>query len=181
VPSTLLQRVAAGDPDAVRECITRYSGLVWTLARRFCGPGSEAEDAAQEIFISLWRSAATYDPAVASEPTFVSMIARRRLIDRARARQRRPEPAPLVETAAAPRLEPIETSDESARAAAALLSLSADQQRVIRLAVHQGLSHEEIAAATGMPLGTVKTNIRRGLMRVREMLLGSRARKEVAT
>jgi RNA polymerase sigma-70 factor (ECF subfamily) len=181
VPSTLLQRIAAGDPDAVRECVARYSALVWSLVRRLCGPGPDAEDAAQEIFISLWRSAGTYDPALASEPTFVAMIARRRLIDRARARQRRPDAGPLVEIADLPRLSPIEASDESARAASALLALSQEQQRVIRLAVHEGLSHEQIAAATGMPLGTVKTNIRRGLLRVRELLSSARAAKEVAT
>ena len=180
MPATLLQQVAAGDPDAVRECVSRYSGLVWSLARRFC-PGSEAEDAAQEIFISLWRSAAKFDPAVASEPTFVSMIARRRLIDRARARQRRPDPAPLVEGNAGSVPAPAaDIADDSARAAQALLSLSPEQQRVLRLAIHEGLSHEQIAVATGMPLGTVKTNIRRGLIRVRELLTG-RAPREVAT
>ena len=65
--SSLLQRVAAGEAEAVRECIARYSGLVWSLARQFCASAAEAEDAVQEIFISLWRSAATFDPAVASE------------------------------------------------------------------------------------------------------------------
>ncbi len=179
--TSLLQRVAAGEPEAVRDCVAAYSGLVWSLARRFCPTSSEAEDAAQEIFINLWRSASRFDPAVSSEPTFVSMIARRRLIDRARARQRRPDPAPLVESAAMPAPDP-DAADEAARAGVALGALAPEQQRVLRLAIHQGLSHEQIAQATGLPLGTVKTNIRRGLIRVRELLTGCpRQRTGVAT
>src|SRR5215813_10857739 len=84
----LLARVAGGDPGAVRDCLARYGGLVWSIARRF--EGGDAEDAVQEIFLDLWRSAARFDPQIASEPAFVAMIARRRLIDRRRTRQRRP-------------------------------------------------------------------------------------------
>src|SRR5436190_14026687 len=84
----LLGRVAAGDEAAVRECLARYGGLVWSIARRF--EPSDAEDAVQEIFLDLWKSAARFDRAVASETAFVAMIARRRLIDRRRTRGRRP-------------------------------------------------------------------------------------------
>src|ERR1043165_482447 len=84
----LLARVAGGDPRAVRDCIARYGGLVWSIARRF--EGADAEDAVQEIFLDLWKSAARFDPQIASEPAFVAMIARRRLIDRRRTRRRRP-------------------------------------------------------------------------------------------
>src|SRR3954470_11204914 len=84
----LLGRVAAGDQQAVRECLARYGGLVWSIARRF--EGNDAEDAVQEIFLDLWRSAPRFDPQLSSEPAFVAMLARRRLIDRRRMRQRRP-------------------------------------------------------------------------------------------
>ncbi len=80
----LLQRIAQGDESAVPACLAAYGGLVWSLARRYASDPSDAEDAAQEVFIELWRHAGRFDPAVASEATFVATVARRRLLDRAR-------------------------------------------------------------------------------------------------
>ena len=85
---TTLQRIAAGETEAVRECMDRYGGLVWSLARRFLYSSNEAEDAVQEIFLDLWKHAGRFDPNVAAEATYVAMIARRRLIDRVRKRTR---------------------------------------------------------------------------------------------
>ena len=99
VPS-ILERVARGDPGAPAACIERFRGLVWSLARRLCANASDAEDAVQEIFIDVWKSASRFDPAIASETTFVAMIARRRLIDRGRRRMRRPEVPQIAETVA---------------------------------------------------------------------------------
>jgi RNA polymerase sigma factor (sigma-70 family) len=90
VPSPLLPRIAAGDEGAVRECVSRYGALVWSLARRWSAESGDAEDAVQEIFIDLWRTAARYDLSRTSEAGWVAMIARRRLIDRARKRERLP-------------------------------------------------------------------------------------------
>ena len=89
---TLLSDIAAGDPAAVDAFLKRYSGTVWGLARRFCGSTEDAEDATQEIFVDVWRSAERYDPTVGSEITFLMTIARRRLIDRARRQGRRITP-----------------------------------------------------------------------------------------
>ncbi|HEY1068798.1 MAG TPA: sigma-70 family RNA polymerase sigma factor, partial [Pirellulales bacterium] len=91
MPDVLLPRVAAGQPSAVDECLARYGGLVWSLARRHTNNTSDAEDAVQEIFIDLWRSAARFNPQAASEATFVAMIARRRLIDRRRKQSSAPQ------------------------------------------------------------------------------------------
>ncbi|MCC6678838.1 MAG: sigma-70 family RNA polymerase sigma factor [Phycisphaerales bacterium] len=170
---SLLQRVAAGDRAAVRECIDRFGGLVWSLARRGGFSDAEAEDAVQEIFVELWRFADRYDPAVASEAAFVAMISRRRLIDRRRRLSRRPDQQALPESgpgAADAGFEGAQTSEEARRAARAMEQLAPDQQRVLRLSIMHGLSHEKIATALNMPLGTVKTHARRGLSRVREML-----------
>lgn len=173
MPTSVLQRVAAGDPAAVRECLDRFGALVWSLARRLTP--SDAEDAVQDVFISLWKSAGRFDPAVASETTFVAMVARRRLIDRARAIGRQTRPEALSESAPAPDRAPqLELGDEAAIAAGAIESLSAEQQKVLRLSIGQGLSHEQVAQSTGLPLGTVKTHIRRGLMKVRELLEAER-------
>ena len=168
VVTPLLPRVAAGDQAAVRECISQYGGLVWSLARRMAA--SDAEDAVQEIFVDLWQSAARYDASLGSEPTFVGMIARRRLIDRARRRQRRPDTEPLPDSSRGGEAPRQELGIEAQQAARAVALLSPGQQQVIVLTACHGLSHEEVATKTGMPLGTVKAHARRGLMRVREAL-----------
>jgi RNA polymerase sigma-70 factor (ECF subfamily) len=172
VTEYLLPRIAAGDPAAVADCIARYGGLVWALARRFLGNPADAEDAVQDVFIELWKHAARFDPTRASEPTYITMIARRRLIDRKRkaGRTLAPQALPDEPVGPSPERARIEVEDEAAKAAAVLGELRDDEQRVIRMAVYEGLTHEEIAAATGLPVGTVKTHIRRGLIRVRERL-----------
>jgi RNA polymerase sigma-70 factor (ECF subfamily) len=167
----LLPRVANGDRAAIRECIQRFGGLVWSLARRAATGQEDAEDAVQEIFLDLWRSADRYDPRMGSEATFIATIARRRLIDRRRSRQRRPETDPLSERMGmeADTLGP-ELGAEAAIAARALEQLRPEQRQVLILTACHGLSHEEVATRTGMPLGTVKAHARRGLIRVREAL-----------
>jgi RNA polymerase sigma-70 factor (ECF subfamily) len=171
VTQTLLERVGGGDAEAVRECIDRFSGLIWSLARRAGLMGAEAEDSVQEIFVEIWKSAGRYRPEIASETAFVATIARRRLIDARRRSTRRPAPQALgEETAGRPISDRAEVMQEAARAAKALEQLSAEQQRVLRMSVFEGLSHEKIATATGLPLGTVKTHARRGLIRIRAML-----------
>ncbi|MHC4109155.1 MAG: sigma-70 family RNA polymerase sigma factor [Planctomycetota bacterium] len=171
---TLLQRVAAGDMAAMQNCIDEYGGLVWSLARRFCSAPADAEDTVQEVFIALWENAARFDESKGSEVTFVAMIARRRLIDSGRKRERMQQ---AIERAG--RMQPPDAStieerssqvDEAVRVREAIGQLSQDQRQVLDLAVHQGLTHREIAQSTDMPLGTVKTHARRGLMRVRELL-----------
>jgi len=169
----LLPRVAAGEGAAVRECIARYGGLIWSLARRASRAQEDAEDAVQEIFLDLWKSAARFDPALGSETTFIATIARRRLVDRRRQRQRRPETEPLGEAASVASTGgsvPPEMGAEAALAARALDQLRPEQRQVLILTACHGLSHEEVAGATGMPLGTVKAHARRGLLRVREAL-----------
>lgn len=168
---SVLPRIAAGDPAAVADCIARYGGLVWSLARRFLGNLADAEDAVQDVFIDLWKNAGRFDPGRAAEATYVTMIARRRLIDRKRKAGRTPPSQPFGDEPAGPGgVARVEIEDEAAKAAAALAELRDDERRVIRMAVYDGLTHEQIAAATGLPVGTVKTHIRRGLIRVRERL-----------
>jgi RNA polymerase sigma-70 factor (ECF subfamily) len=173
VRDTLLAQAAAGAPDAVQALMDRYGPLVWSLARRFCYDQSDLDDAVQEIFIDVWRSAARYDPAVAGEATFVAMIARRRLIDRQRRTARRGRAAELPANTVAPGPPAgglLEIQEDAGAAAKALGALSAEQQRVLRLSIYHGLSHERISEATGLPLGTVKTHVRRGLIRMRALL-----------
>lgn len=169
----LLDQVAAGGDGSAEALLDRYGGLVWSLARRFCADRAEAEDAVQEIMVEVWRTAkqGRFDASKGSETTFVATIARRRLIDRIR-RRRLPTSELATEIAQdnGPSTPPTELGEEARRAAEVLEDLSEGQRTAIRLAVLHGLTHEQVAEATGMPLGTVKTHIRRGLIRMREAL-----------
>lgn len=171
----LLPQVADGDQGAVQACLDRYGALVWSLARRMCRSSADAEDAVQDIFISVWKNAARFDPERGSEVTFIATIARRRLIDRVRRIGRRPNETtidtgmPTPDTG--PDVEaPAALSDEVGIARAAMAELNEEQRRVLQMSIGHGLSHERIAEATGIPLGTVKTHIRRGLIRVRGLI-----------
>ncbi|HQR08631.1 MAG TPA: sigma-70 family RNA polymerase sigma factor [Gemmatales bacterium] len=172
--NSLLARIAQGDQAAVQECLARYGGMVWSLAIRFLGNTAEAEDAVQDIFVELWKNADRYNSALSSESTYITMVTRRRLIDRRRKLGRRPELTTLPDAMAEPvsnsPVARVELVDEAAKAATALSELRPEQQQVLRLAVYHGLTHEEIARSTGLPLGTVKTHARRGLLRLREIL-----------
>ncbi|MCK6549354.1 sigma-70 family RNA polymerase sigma factor [Myxococcota bacterium] len=171
----LLPRVARGDRAAMQACIDRYGGLVLAIASRFVRGRAEAEDATQEAFIALWRSAGRFDPARASERTFVAMIAKRRIIDQRRAEGRRPSIAPgehTLERVASEAHVALERLPEAQRAVAALAELPAERREVIHLAVFEGLTQDEIATAKGLPLGTVKSHFRRGLEAVRSALVG---------
>jgi RNA polymerase sigma-70 factor (ECF subfamily) len=135
---------------------------------------SDADGAVQEIFLDLWKSAGRFDATGGSEITFVATIARRRLIDRRRQRQRRPETESLGDASESNAVSsssiPPELGAEAALAARAMEQLRPEQRQVLISTACHGLSHEEVATSTGMPLGTVKAHARRGLMRVREAL-----------
>jgi RNA polymerase sigma-70 factor (ECF subfamily) len=176
---SVLVRVARGDSQAVRECIDEFGGLVWAIARRMTRSRADAEDAVQEIFIDVWKSAGRFDAAQGSEKVFITTIARRRLIDR----MRRGRMNHLMDSEES--LEDVRWAEpgndgeirvEAERAAAVVARLRPDQRKVLRMGLLEGMTHSEIATATGMPLGTVKTQMRRGLIQVRQwMKLGNPA------
>jgi RNA polymerase sigma-70 factor (ECF subfamily) len=172
-PPALLPQIAAGDGAAVQECLQRYSGLIWSLARRYLGNSAEAEDAVQEVFIELWKSADRFDGSKSSEQSFVAMVARRRIIDRLRKKGRRID----VDSIDDDRPEPmssahleLERGAEARMAAEALQDLPPERRQVLELSIYQGMTHSEIATAVSMPLGTVKSHITRGLAAVRDTL-----------
>lgn len=169
----ILKRIADGDRGAVQDCLNKYGGLVWSIARKMLRQSDDAEDAVQEIFVDVWKNAARFDELKSSETTFIAMIARRRLIDRIRYSTRRISADSLDDVL----LEPFTRADkemqvsiEAQEAAIAMRTLRPEQQQVLRLSIVQGMSHQEISEATGMPLGTVKTHARRGILQVREHL-----------
>ena len=166
-----LTRIASGDPSAVADCMKQFSGLVWSLVRSKLGSSADAEDLTQDIFIEVWKSAERFNPEAGSEAVLIATIARRRIIDRLRAFGRKPDTEEFDET-----LMPGTDSDvddaqlDARRAKAALSELQEDHQALILMGVVEGMSHSEIATATGKPLGTVKTQMRRGLAKIRARL-----------
>lgn len=176
---THLERAAAGDEAALEDCIAEYGRAVWSLALRLSPSRADAEDATQEIFLDVWRSASRFDPSKGSELGFIMTIARRRLIDRIRRAKARPatEPESLLPSSEALQAETAspELGTEVELAMRAIDTLSVEQRRVIAMSVFQGLTHREIAQLTGKPLGTVKTLIRRGLIQIRRDLAGATA------
>lgn len=133
----------------------------------------DTEDIVQEIFVDIWKNAGRYDSRVASETTFIAMIARRRLIDRIRTVNRKITAASLddivVQQSDGRNLDPL-IAIEAKEVAEVITTLRPEQQQVLYLSIVQGYSHQEIAAVTGMPLGTVKTHARRGMIEARNAL-----------
>ncbi len=171
-PPHLLEKIAQGDKNAMQDCVARYGGLVWSLARRLSRSQSDAEDASQEVFIALWKSAARFDPSRASEATFITMVARRRLIDRHRKASSRAVEVPNVDVSNIANQDHrrIEASAEARTVAQVLESLPEERRMVLKLSVYEGLTHHQISAQTKLPLGTVKSHVRRGLLALRKQL-----------
>lgn len=180
---TILARVAGGDEAAFALLYDRFSSPLFGLMRQMLGDEHDAEDVLQDGFVNLWDKAANYDPSKGKAFTWAVMIFRNKAIDRLRARGRR---ARLNEQAAdecdiwsgaavQSADDAVNDQDRASLVRNALLSLPAEQRKLIELAFLKGLTHPAIAETVGMPLGTVKTSIRRGLLRLREMIKGGTA------
>jgi RNA polymerase sigma-70 factor (ECF subfamily) len=171
VDSPLLPLVALGDNQAVTACIDRYSGLVWSLAKRFLSDHGAAEDAVQEIFLEVWKVAQRFDPAKGSEVSFIATLTRRRLIDRVRRQARRKEHHVLLEEPQSTDSLPEQTlaSREDLEHAKQLIAILPPQTRdAVELALYHGLTHNEVSARMDIPLGTAKSLIRRGIDKIRQ-------------
>jgi RNA polymerase sigma-70 factor (ECF subfamily) len=166
----LLKRIAAGDSPAFAQFYDRHAPRVLGQLRQLLGP-QQAEDVLQETFLQVWSRAHQYDPARAPALAWVALIARSRALDYLK--RRRPEgalapgqePACLHDPAGL--LERLEAGDRLRRA---LEQLPEAQRSAITLAALGGLTHDEVAREQGLPLGTVKTRIRLGMQRLRQLL-----------
>ena len=157
----------------MQQCIAKYSGLVWSIVSRYVKNRSCAEDVVQETFTDLWKSANRYDPAVAGESTFIGMLARRRAIDFARKESRRPQLEALPDGEFLPHSSTEPTPfirGEGGDVIAAIKDLPEETRQIFFLHFDEGMTHPEISEKTGLPLGTVKTRLRRGLIEVRNKL-----------
>lgn len=172
----LVGQVAQGDQTALATLYDTTNRLVFGLILRVLGETSAAEEVLLDVYTQVWRQSATYDSQRGSPLAWLTTIARSRAIDRLRAgwqTQQRQESLDVVtdrETSAASPEEATVLSERQYLVKQALALLSPEQREVIELAYYSGLSHTEIAARLGQPLGTVKTRTRLGMLKLREAL-----------
>ena len=173
----LLTEVATGDSKAFEELTKKYGNLIWSIARRYLSNQAEAEDAVQEIFLALWQSASRFDANKGSEITFIATIARRRLIDGLRKNNKHKILQSIDDSISNDVFQQksnLEKNAELSLAIGILETLEKKDQELLSLSIYQGYSHVEIAKLLNLPLGTVKTKIRRNLMKIREKIKGGK-------
>ena len=168
----LLERIAAGDGAAFEVLYRRYARAVFGLALRRLGDRSRAEEAVQETFTSIWRSARSYRRDRGPGAPWLYAIARHAIVDRSRVRTDDPSDIPDTPSAEAGPPERAEASYVSWRVHRALEELPASEREVLELAYWGGLSQSEVSDFLGIPLGTVKTRTRSGLGRLAGLLEG---------
>src|SRR5712691_4298272 len=162
----LLERVGTGDGSAFELLYRRYARAVFGLALRRLGDRGRAEEAVQETFASIWRSAKSYRPERGPGAPWLYAVARHAIVDRARVRVEPPAEAPDEPSPESGPAERAEASFVAWRVHRALEELPQSERNVIELAYWGGLSQSEIAEFVGIPLGTVKTRTRSGLSRL---------------
>jgi len=166
--------MAGGDRSAFAPFYDRFAPLVYPLILRIVRAPADASDVLQEVFWEAWQVAADYDAGRGSPEAWIIMRARSRAIDRVRSVRRRTETfvAPLDEaiTPADPAPDAAERAEERGTVQSALARLPATQREVIELAYYGGLTQSEIAERLKQPLGTIKTRIRLGLERLRDVV-----------
>jgi RNA polymerase sigma-70 factor (ECF subfamily) len=170
-----LARVAGGDRAALQIVYQDTSAKLFGVCLRILNDRSEAEDVLQEVYLTVWRKASSFDPARASPITWMVAIARNRAIDRLRAASggRRMEPiedAVEVRDPAPAAVDVVEAGQEASRLDLCLEQLEAKQSTAIRSAFLEGNTYEELAERMKVPLGTMKSWIRRGLLKLRDCL-----------
>jgi RNA polymerase sigma-70 factor, ECF subfamily len=177
----LIERMAAGDEAALADFYQRFAPTLFGLAMKMLDDEKEAEDVLQDGFIYIWRKAAAYNPQLGSPFSWAVMIVRHKAIDRIRSRRRverivdraMVEFSHLAETDERSADEPV-FSEQGAIVRAALAHMPGEQRQALELAFFSGLTHEEIATHLSTPLGTIKSRIRRGLIRMRDFVMEAR-------
>lgn len=172
---TLLARVAKGDQEAFALLYDRVAGQVYGLVRRVLRDPAQAEEVAQEVFLEVWRQAPRFDPARGRARAWILTLAHRRAVDRVRSAQAsrnrdervaaRDHSRPFDVVA-----EAVETRAERDMVRAALVQLTDLQREAVELAYYGGYTYREVAELLGAPLGTVKTRLRDGLIRLRDTM-----------
>ena len=171
VDAAAVARVANGDAVALNELYDRYGKIIYSFAYRLTRDTTLSEECVQDVFVTLWRRAADFDPTRAKLTTWLFVVARNRAIELGRQKNRRPELRDDLEPvgSAPDPADLVAVTDESQRVAEAMAELPEDQLAVLRLSYFDGLSHSEISEVIGIPLGTVKGRMRLALERLRSL------------
>lgn len=169
-----LEAVAGGDRAAFEIVYKRTSVKLFGIALRILPERQEAEEVLQEVYLAVWRRAGAFDPARGTAMTWLITLARNRAIDRLRASRHLPsDPIDLADNVPDPEPDAetqVLARDEAGRIAWCLDRLDGDDARLIRTAFFEGASYSELAARAGRPLGTIKSRIRRALIRLKDCL-----------
>lgn len=172
----LLRQVAGGDEVALAALYDRYKSILFSLIFRILHSQSEAEDILQDVFIQVWQKAAAFDEERGRAFTWLATLARSRAIDRLRQLGSRERTATEASRAAPEEwtdaVEDAIKSEQGAVVRSALAELPEEQRRTLLLAYFEGLTQTEIAEKLNAPLGTVKTRMRSGMIKLRELLGG---------
>lgn len=175
----LLEQIAAGSVDAFRHFYTRYSGRTFALCLRLLRDRPAAEDVLAETFWQIWHKSRQYDPSKASPRAYLLMIARSRALDRRRRIDRRKPPGDGAALSIGEDFEPADDDtpildvlrqERAKEVRNALANLDEIDRQALRWVYYDGLTHKEVAKRLDLPLGTVKSRIRRALLRLRHPL-----------
>ena len=166
---SILKLIAKGEDRAFNLLIEKYGNLVWSIGRKFLYKESDVEDAVQEVFIAIWKAAEKFDHRKASEVTFISMIARRRFIDYLRKVSKHRNLQSIDEDNGQELFKEsiLNESTDLQLIKDAIGTLEIEDQKLLKLSIYQGYSHSEIAKLLNIRLVTVKTRIRRNLIKLR--------------
>jgi len=165
----LVSGIRSGDEQAMAQLYDRYSPIVYSVALRVLGDTAAAEDILQEVFMQLWRSPDGFDASRGSLPGWLAVISRNRAIDSLRRRRPETDITEVVVSITPDFAGSAESSRALEKIRSTLDGMPFAQRSALEMAFFQGLTHSEIAAKTGEPLGTIKTRIRAGLLSLRKV------------
>jgi RNA polymerase sigma-70 factor, ECF subfamily len=171
----LIRLLRGGEQQALGILYDRYGGLVYTVAFRILNQADEAEDLAQDVFLTFWKQE-RFDPSRAALSTYLGVMTRSRALNKLQSRSSRQRMSDRlqqntpVEFSAPTPLEQASSAEQQETVRQALTQLSDNQRKVLELNYYKGLSQSEVAQQLGLPLGTVKTHARQGLLKLRQIL-----------
>lgn len=166
--SALVSAIRSGDQSAMAALYDRYCSLVYSVALRVLGDTGAAEDVQQDVFLQLWRNPGAFDSSRGNLGAWLAVISRNRAIDSLRKRRPETDPEDVVLSVVPDMAADADRSRIAEKVRGLLGTMPSSQRAALEMAYYEGLTHTEIAAKTGEPLGTIKTRIRAGLMALRK-------------